>query len=632
MPLRVRLLLAVLLAALVAAAPARADLSPPAEDFFTLNVQDVFHKFPSDVQRAALFAAAGAKGFGSGRMDVPWSSVEPAAPGAGGTPAYDWTATDRIARELAQGGMRWKPIFDMVPTWASGGATSFVPPTPDRVDEFARFAADFAARYGDGGTFWAANPALPARPVRVFEVWNEPNAERAWDGAPDAAEYVPVYTALRAAIKSVQPSAVVLIGAIFYGNPGDVADDAYIKAMFKAGGDGWAVDGMATHPYAPWAIGVLRNLRRQQAALDASGRGDVPLYVNELSWSAALDPVDAKLHTEQGPSFEQTRQGTVSVLLDTLLASDCRVRDIAIFNLADREDLGGLWGVFRSSGEITPFGQTLSDMAAAYRAATTSPAGRLHPCAGTPAALADQLPLDLALAPDGGCQQATVTYKGFPVELARVRAGAGQALTDALGRARLCAPPSAIYAELSWSDVPAVATTLRPAADPPPGPGDDAGGGQQQQQQPGGGGVTTTTKPSTGGGGTGSRCPCPAGEAAAQGGDDPSAGTTAAQGARATCPIRAVTPRSRRLATVLRKGLVLTVRASSGTASVSLGTRRPDARRLRRGKATITVKLPAKVRSQLRRARRPLVTVAVTLRGAGGCVAARTVTVALKRG
>src|SRR4051794_6781573 len=110
----------------VAAAPARADLDPPAEDFFALNVQDLFAKF-TVAQRATLLSGASAKGFRAGRMDVRWDLVEPAAP-VKGTPAYSWGVTDSVITELAKAGIRWEPIFDTTPTWASGGSTIFAPP------------------------------------------------------------------------------------------------------------------------------------------------------------------------------------------------------------------------------------------------------------------------------------------------------------------------------------------------------------------------------------------------------------------------------------------------------------------------------------------------------------------------
>src|SRR4051812_8880066 len=120
----------------VAAPVASADTDAAADDFFALNVQDVFHKWGNDpATRASLFSQATAAGFGSGRLDALWNLVQPTS--AAQTP--DWGATDSMARELARAGMRWKPIFDTTPKWASGSSNIYAPPTTANLPAFAKF-------------------------------------------------------------------------------------------------------------------------------------------------------------------------------------------------------------------------------------------------------------------------------------------------------------------------------------------------------------------------------------------------------------------------------------------------------------------------------------------------------------
>ncbi len=47
--------------------------------------------------------------------------------------------------------------------------------TSSEWNEWLQFVWTFVQRYGRGGTFWAAHPSLPYKPVTTWEVWNEEN-------------------------------------------------------------------------------------------------------------------------------------------------------------------------------------------------------------------------------------------------------------------------------------------------------------------------------------------------------------------------------------------------------------------------------------------------------------------------
>lgn len=83
-------------------------------------------------------------------------------PGQRGAP-FVWAPFDAIVATLADHGLRWFPILDYSPAWASTDGTPFGAPSDPAA--FAAYAAAFAARYGVGGSFWASNPQLPELPV-----------------------------------------------------------------------------------------------------------------------------------------------------------------------------------------------------------------------------------------------------------------------------------------------------------------------------------------------------------------------------------------------------------------------------------------------------------------------------------
>ena len=51
-----------------------------------------------------------------------------------------------------------------------------------RLASFSAFVRSLVERYGTGGTFWEENPDLAARPIRYYDIWNEPYVPRFWGG------------------------------------------------------------------------------------------------------------------------------------------------------------------------------------------------------------------------------------------------------------------------------------------------------------------------------------------------------------------------------------------------------------------------------------------------------------------
>jgi hypothetical protein len=100
----------------------------------------------------------------------------------------------------ALAGLDLLPVLVRAPAWAAGGddREGAVPTDPQT---YAAFVTAMVRRYGRGGAYWAENPAVPSRPVRQWQVWNEPDQTRYWVGQPWAPTYVrllkPAYAAIR---------------------------------------------------------------------------------------------------------------------------------------------------------------------------------------------------------------------------------------------------------------------------------------------------------------------------------------------------------------------------------------------------------------------------------------------------
>jgi hypothetical protein len=95
-----------------------------------------------------------------------------------------------VAILVAAHGLRWMPIVDYAPAWATGRRGHALPVSDSR---FAGFGGALAARYGEGGAFWRMHPELTPQPVNTYEIWNEPDNRGFAAPAPDPAAYAALY-------------------------------------------------------------------------------------------------------------------------------------------------------------------------------------------------------------------------------------------------------------------------------------------------------------------------------------------------------------------------------------------------------------------------------------------------------
>lgn len=155
------------------------------------------------------------------------------------------------------------------------------PPETDR--EWDRWRARvrlYAERYGPDGAFWSENPEVPYRPLRAWEVWNEPNLSEFWDRREvDAAEYARLLVETRAVLRSVDPQARIVIGGLTSRHDAT----SYLSALLDEVRACHA-DAIGIHPYAPTAEGAIDHLEAVRTAADAAGAEELPLWITEIGW------------------------------------------------------------------------------------------------------------------------------------------------------------------------------------------------------------------------------------------------------------------------------------------------------------------------------------------------------------
>ncbi len=234
------------------------------------------------------------------RTDSFWATAEPQPP-VNGKHTYSWTYDDRVAGVLARAGLRWQPIIDYATWWAGDGASGpeqGLPPA--HIGDYALYAQAFAHHFGVGGVFWKDNPELPQLPVKVFEIWNEPDIPIFWEPAPNLTEYAQIYLYTRAAIHEVDPTATVIIGGLVYASTSLPA--LYAAAPSLRGN----TDGVAIHPYRGTAA-ATETAVNYDISLDASTI-NAPIYVNEYGWNGVPGTWQGVTEAEREAYTEQATQ------------------------------------------------------------------------------------------------------------------------------------------------------------------------------------------------------------------------------------------------------------------------------------------------------------------------------------
>lgn len=235
------------------------------------------------------------------RVPIDWAAVQ-SAPGA----EPDWSSVDPYVRAAAEGGESVLPFLAGAPQWAVsyegvGGARAPVSlPVQTAAQragwrEFLRLAV---FRYGPGGSFWAENPLLPARPIRIWQVWNEENFKY-FAARPSPAQYGKLVVESFRDLRSADPGARIVLGGLFIRPKGGSAKPApgrikrawfaadFLERMYRTTP---AVRGkfiaVALHPYSKGYRELTPEIEEVRAALKRSRDPGRALWLTELSWSS----------------------------------------------------------------------------------------------------------------------------------------------------------------------------------------------------------------------------------------------------------------------------------------------------------------------------------------------------------
>ena len=216
-----------------------------------------------------------ASGVESVRVVFSWAAAQPEA---GQPPSF--AVTDPVVARAAARRIALLPVVMYAPPWARGDFDVGSSP-PREPGDYVAYLRALIGRYGPQGSFWAEHPELPKRPLRTWQVWNEPQLRFQWSESDWERGYGRLLRAARAGVRQADPGAKVVLAAMT-----NAAWDA-LASLYAKGDIKGLFDVATVHPYTGSAGRVLEVVRRVRAVLARRGEGRRPLWVTELAWPAS---------------------------------------------------------------------------------------------------------------------------------------------------------------------------------------------------------------------------------------------------------------------------------------------------------------------------------------------------------
>lgn len=199
--------------------------------------------------------------------------------------SIDWEHPDLVVGHAHANGLKVIARIGYTPDWARPPDSPLTYLDRNTYDDFAAFAAAFAARYQGK--------------VDYLIVGNEPNLSFEWGyRSTTPQDYVDLLRAVYPAVKAANPEMTVLAGALAPtlepdGSPWATNDLVYLRAMYAVGAAEF-FDGLAVHAYGlsfPATAepdSQVLNFRRVELVrriMVEAGDEDTPIYITEAGWN-----------------------------------------------------------------------------------------------------------------------------------------------------------------------------------------------------------------------------------------------------------------------------------------------------------------------------------------------------------
>ena len=235
------------------------------------------------------------------RVPVSWPAVAPWRHGGA-----DWAGVDALVEAAARAGLELLPTLHGAPRWAvrevavpgtagAARAPAHLPAGGRAAAGWKRFVREAVARYGFGGSFWSEHPDVPRRPIRYWQIWNEPNFKY-FVARPDPVEYGRLVNLSRRAMRAADPRSQLVLAGLFarpaealrgYRPPRAYTAAEFLRRMYRGTpGVRHRFDAVALHPYSGRFQDLGPQLRELRRVLRQAGDRRKPVWITELGWSS----------------------------------------------------------------------------------------------------------------------------------------------------------------------------------------------------------------------------------------------------------------------------------------------------------------------------------------------------------
>jgi len=207
--MRIRLLTVLALIALPMALPATADAAKrkvPAKFYGTMWDKEIADAPPEVYDQQ--FAKMAVNGVEAARVIFSWNLAQEQQ----GQTTYRFT--DPMVEYAARHGIEPLPVVTYAPPWARVEPNE-LGSAPSNYQAYADYLKLLIARYGPDGQFWKEKPGVPYRPVRIWQLWNEPGVQYQWSPQADwPRKYGELLKLGYTTVKQADPGAKVVMAGL----------------------------------------------------------------------------------------------------------------------------------------------------------------------------------------------------------------------------------------------------------------------------------------------------------------------------------------------------------------------------------------------------------------------------------
>jgi Glycosyl hydrolase catalytic core len=310
----------------MAVSPAAAAKKAP-DDFFGISPATALDAAELDRMEAADVRFL--------RFPFFWPILEPEDPdGRSPRESIEFSRFDPLVLEAARRGIRIFPYVYGTPPWVAKAAT--VPPTESAEGKrgWKRLLRAVRDRYGPGGSLWDENPDVEPRPVKWWQIWNEPNSTAFWNQGKRAPErYAELLRISDLALDRGPGTPRVVAAGLFGSPPHGMYMHRFLRQLYDVKGIEKHFDVVALHPYGPTLGGTRLQMRLGHREVERARDRRTPVWVTEIGWPTEGHPDNPYYTTPE----QQARR--LEAAFDLMLANrkHWRVRRVVWYTWRDNQ-------------------------------------------------------------------------------------------------------------------------------------------------------------------------------------------------------------------------------------------------------------------------------------------------------